>query len=74
MPLQKIMNATFVKEVTVTDPDSKGDVSIVIYKDSSSGCMFGIDSCYIEQNFDDDDIIHMTSPYNENISLHLDDA
>lgn len=40
--------AKFVKEITVVDPDSKGEVEIAIYKHENGG-MFGIDSSFIDQ-------------------------
>jgi hypothetical protein len=47
--------AKFVQEVTVTDPITGGEVQVSIFKDDSSGGMFGVDSSFIEQSFDDDD-------------------
>lgn len=54
--------ANFVKEVVVTDPDTGGEVSVSIFKDESSGGMFGVDSSYIEQTFDEDDDAVVNSP------------
>lgn len=48
--------AKFVKEVTVTDPETGGDVQISIYKHENGG-VFGIDSSYLEQAFEDDEEI-----------------
>lgn len=45
--------AKFVKEITVIDPDSQGEVEISIYKHENGG-MFGIDSSYIEQCKEDE--------------------
>jgi len=41
------MNAKFVGEVTVIDPDSKLPVEIAIYKEEAGG-MFGVDSSFIQ--------------------------
>ena len=43
-----MQKAKFVKEVTVIDPDSKGEVSLSVFKHEGGG-MFAIDSSYIEQ-------------------------
>lgn len=45
--------AKFVKEITVTDPDTGGDVEVAIYKHENGG-MFGVDSSYIDQCLDDE--------------------
>lgn len=46
--------AKFVREVTVTDPDTNLPVEISIYKHEGGG-MFGIDSSYLDQCLDDDE-------------------
>ena len=38
--------AIFVKEITVIDPDTKGEVQIAIYKHQAGG-MFGIDASFL---------------------------
>jgi len=40
--------AYFVKEVTVIDPDSKGEVELSVYKHENGG-MFAIDSSFLDQ-------------------------
>jgi hypothetical protein len=40
--------AKFVREITVIDPDSKGEVELAVYKHENGG-MFAIDSSYIDQ-------------------------
>jgi len=49
----KINNAKFVTEITVIDPDSKGEVQMEVYKHEAGG-MFAIDSSYLEQVCDED--------------------
>jgi len=44
--------AKFVKEITVIDPDTKGNVQIAIFKHEAGG-MFGIDASFLEQSEDD---------------------
>jgi hypothetical protein len=67
----KITTATFVKEVTVTDPETNAPVNIAIYKHNSIGGMFGIDASFIEQNFEDDEIPTITDPFVNNAILEL---
>ena len=45
--------ADYVKEVTVTDPDTKLNVGMCVFKHNQSGAMFAIDSSYLN-TFDDD--------------------
>ena len=45
--------AQFVKEITVIDPDTKGEVEISVFKHENGG-MFAIDSSYLVQEFEDD--------------------
>lgn len=40
--------AKYVKEITVIDPDSGGEVELAVYKHDNGG-MFAIDSSWIEQ-------------------------
>ncbi len=42
------MEANFVKEITVIDPDTKGKVKLEVYKHQNGG-MFAIDSSYLEE-------------------------
>ena len=63
-------SANFVTEVTVIDPDSKGEVQVSIFKDSSNG-MFGIDSSFIEQNFEDDEDIIVKNPLSGELVSHV---
>ena len=48
-----LSDAKFVKEVTVTDPDSKGEVELSVFKHENGG-MFAVDSSYLVQCFDDE--------------------
>ncbi len=40
--------AYFVKEITVIDPDTKGEVELSIYKHENGG-MFAMDSSFLDQ-------------------------
>ena len=55
--------AIHITEVTVTDPSSGGEVQVSIFKDPTSGGMFGIDSSFIEQNFDEDEEVYVKTPF-----------
>ena len=55
-------NANFVTSVAVKDPDSGGEVEVYIFKDELSGGMFGVDSSFLEQAFEDDDDIIVENP------------
>jgi len=46
--------ANFVKEVVVTDPDSKAEVELSVFK-HSNGAMFAMDSSWLEQCPPEDD-------------------
>ena len=56
------MNAKFVNEITVIDPDSKGEVQLAVYKHDNGG-MFAIDASYLEQTFDDDEDVEIPDPF-----------
>lgn len=56
------MKAQYVKEVIVIDPDSKGEVAISIFKHESGG-MFGVDSSYLDQAFDDEAVIKVPNVF-----------
>lgn len=67
MNLLKLINmktAKFVQEITVIDPDTNENVQLSIYKHQNGG-MFGIDSSYLEQAFDDDDEIKIPDVFRE---------
>lgn len=69
--------AKFVREVTVIDPDTLGEVEIAIYKHENGG-MFGIDSSYVDQVLDGDDSMELVIPdpfatFDEPQALYLED-
>jgi hypothetical protein len=67
----KTNTATFVQEVTVTDPDTQAEVKVSIYKHDSANGMFGIDSSFIQQNFGDDETPMVADPFNNNAIVEL---
>jgi hypothetical protein len=56
--------AKFVKEITVVDPDTKGDVQISIYKHENGG-LFGMDSSFLDQCTDEDSYPIIPDPFND---------
>ena len=48
------LKAKFVKEITVQDPDTGGDVELAVFKHECGG-IFAVDSSFIEQCLDDDE-------------------
>lgn len=42
------MKAKFVEEITVIDPETKGEVQLAVYKHQNGG-MFAMDSSYLDQ-------------------------
>ncbi len=62
-----ILKAKFITEVSVVDPDSKGEVHLEIWKDPESGGIFAIDSSYLDQVTD-----RVLSPFNKGVTLILD--
>jgi len=60
--------AKFIKEVEVPDPESNMMVDISIFKHENGG-IFGIDSSYITQLFDDDELIVIPDPLSDTDSM-----
>lgn len=50
----EIHKAFFVKEITVIDPDTKGEVELTVYKHEGGG-MFAMDSSFLDQCVNTDD-------------------
>jgi len=47
------MEAKYVKDIVIQDPDTGGDVDVTIFKHPGGG-LFGIDASYIDQVADED--------------------
>lgn len=62
--------AKFVTEITVIDPDSKGEVAMTVFKHENGG-MFCIDSSFLDQCFEDDSNIVIDDPFNRGCDLRL---
>jgi len=67
-----VNSAIFVKEVTVIDPDTKGEVNVSIFKHKQSGGMFGIDANFLESCFEEEETIMITDPFNNASFVELD--
>jgi hypothetical protein len=46
--------ATFINEITVVDPETNAPVQVSMFKHENGG-IFGIDSSFLEQMFDDEE-------------------
>lgn len=57
--------AKFIKEISVTDPDSDMPVEIDIFKHEQSGGIFGVDASFLDQTFGDDEKIVIFDPLNK---------
>jgi len=74
-----VNRAHHVAELSVFDPDSNLPVEVSIYKDFSSGAMFGIDSSYLMtlssedtviEPFNGKDVLLLDGPYGSDVMKH----
>lgn len=56
--------AKFINEITVIDPESMGEVEVSMFKHNESGGIFGVDSSYLDQCFEDRNDIIISDPLN----------
>ena len=63
--------ARYIQEITVIDPDSKGEVEMSVFKHDQSSGMFAIDSSYLDQCFEDDEDPIIADPFNEDKEIIL---
>lgn len=54
--------AKLVKEITVQDPDTKGEINLTVYKHENGG-MFAMDSSFLDQCCDDDKYPVIQDPF-----------
>ena len=59
---------TFIKSITVQDPDTGNDVDLEIRKDNVTGAVVGIDGSYLSNT---EDIVF--DPYNQGATLNFND-
>jgi hypothetical protein len=55
--------AKLVKEITVVDPDTTGEVRLTVYKHENGG-MFALDSSFLDQAFQDEIYPVIRDPFN----------
>jgi len=65
--------AGLVKEITVIDPESKGEVQLSVYKHENGG-MFAMDSSFLEQCHDSDTYPVIRDPFESEGDLMLMDT
>jgi hypothetical protein len=65
--MPKTVEAIFIQEITVVDPDSKGAVEVEIWKDPVTGGIFGIDASFLDHT----DRKFVVSPFDKKVVLRL---
>ena len=63
--------ARFITEITVIDPDSKGEVEMSVFKHDQEQGMFAIDSSFLDQCFEDDEDPIIDDPFNKDREIIL---
>jgi len=66
--MAKITTSRLVTTITVTDPETSAPVQVSIYKEETSGGMFGVDSSYLEQ----ENIFQIQSPFGGHLTQLID--
>lgn len=65
--MPKLIEAIFIQEIKVIDPETKGEVEVEIWKDPVSGGIFGLDASFLEQITEQ----VIPSPFDRKIKLRL---
>ena len=65
----KFTKAYFVKEITVQDPDTGGNVQLEVYKHENGG-MFAMDASYLENKEDDGNMV-MNDPFKGELDVSI---
>lgn len=65
--MPELIEAIFIQEITVIDPETKGEVAVEIWKDPVSGGIFGLDASFIEQMTEQ----IIPSPFDRKLKLRL---
>lgn len=63
--------AKFLIETKTIDPDTGGDVHVSMFKHNESGGIFGIDTSFICETFDDDEDVIIADPFNQGWEVKL---
>lgn len=66
--------AKFLIETKTIDPDTGGDVHVSMFKHEQSGGIFGIDSSFITETFDDDEDVIIADPFNKGMAIKLNEV
>ena len=62
-----MVTAKFIKEVEVPDPQSNMYVDVSMFKHDNGG-IFGVDSSYLIQTFEDNELVAIPDPFGDNNS------
>lgn len=62
--------AKLVKEITVIDPDTTGEVRLTVYK-HENGAMFALDSSFLDQCYEDEIYPVIRDPFNDKGKIKL---
>jgi hypothetical protein len=65
-----MLKAKLVKEITVTDPDTTGEVKLTVYKHQNGG-LFALDSSFLDQCFEDEIYPVIRDPFNDKGKIKL---
>lgn len=63
--------AKFINSRITIDPDTGGDVNISMFKHEQSGGIFGIDTSFIVETFEDDEEVIIADPFNKGQEINL---
>lgn len=67
----KKFTATFIQEIEIKDPQSNYPVKVAMFKHDSAGAIFGIDSSFLEQCFEDEENPVVADPFNNEALVEL---
>lgn len=63
--------AKFINSRITIDPDTGRDVNVSMFKHNESGGIFGIDTSFIVETFDDDEDVIISDPFNQGCQVKL---
>ena len=69
--LDELPKAKLVKEITVVDPDTTGEVKLTVYKSEQNGAMFAMDSSFLDQCYEDEIYPIISNPFETEGNLML---
>lgn len=68
MTFPRFKTASFVKEITVQDPDTGDNVQLEVYKHENGG-LFAMDASYLEGDSNDDSNMVINDPFIDHINI-----